>query len=745
MKKKCLVKKMNRNHGGFSLVEVLIAVSILSIICAMVFQFMASSSAMFSKTNAEVSIQSEAQSAANAIKELIIDCQVSVDYFDTKADSSRVFVDNGVTYANVLLINNSNEQFLIYQNTDTGHEDELVYVSRQRNAATGKFDIPFNPDDAEVLAQYVSDFKVDTSRFITAHIIDFSFKYTLRQKEYAGNYQVLMRNDIVIDSNTDYEVPNMQKVSQVIVTPATYEIRPDVSASSDVVSNVQFSAVVRTTGTMDTGKEWSLDPVLPECSINEDGLLSISAEPTRDSFKVVATSTADSSKSGAATVKVKKVTGLSILAVSGVTGTLDGVESANMNSKVLFAAVVDGWNLTATDQTVIWKLEYKPRYNLSGEYTELTYYDSSTGTYVNTKPEVGFINAGGLLTIGKNATNNYEFKITATTTFPNYGKPVTYTSESTLLRVKNSDVEFDGNFIRGYKVNLKNYFLSGKAAVDGNIGSDVTEINGYDSATYYDGTAWRNLIVDSGMLANGVLYVDESSFRYTNVEENRKYYDSLNIKVKIRDQNGDSKELGLTLPRVLLSKGEPASNYIVIRKGSTLDIPFTYSGMNITGADQIGIYIDGDKVSSSGSSSLNQYLISYLQTTKSDGSSALGTSDKYVNTQTVRLAVNSTDRHYPTEKMNLTITLDDFYQMSSKAAGSFIEYDVYVANVEGRNLFIPGPGTTGFPSVTTSERSYTVGPASTSVKMYRNGTKYYMKYSSNTYVYDDAYLYWKLK
>lgn len=746
MEKRCLVKKINRDHSGFSLVEVLIAISILSIVCAMVFRFMATSSSLFSNSNAEVKIQSEAQSAANAIKEMIIDCQVSIDYFDTKKDSTRVFTDlNGVTYEDVLLINNNDEQFLVYPSTEVDHEDELLFLSRKRNVSSQKFDIPFDPNDAEVLAEYVKDFNVDTTKFEDTGMILFTFKYVLRGKEYDGEYQVRMRNEIAISSKTDYEVSNEERVSQVIVTPTTSEIRPNTSSPGTIIDDIQFSAVVRTTGTIDTGKTWSIEPAVAGCSINEDGLLTFSAEPGVDTFNVIATSTADTDMAGAATVKVKKVTGLSILAVSGVTGTLEGVESANMNSKVLFSAIVDGWNLTASDQTVIWKLEYKPRYNLSGEYTELTYYDNATRRYVNTKPEVGFINAGGLLTIGRNATNNYEFRITATTTFPNYGKPVTYTSTTTLLRVKNADVDFDGNFIRGYNINLKNYFLSGKAALDGNIDSEITEINGFDSASYYDGTTWKNLRVDSGQLANGILYMDASSIQYSNVDESKKYYDSLNVKIKVRDQNGDSQELKLTLPSVVLAKGEPTSNYIVVRKGSTVDIPFTYTGINITEASQIGIYIDGDKVSSSGSSGVNEYLVSYLQSVKTDGSSALGTRDKYEPSQTVRLAANSTNRNYPTEKMSYVITLDDFYQVSSKAAGSYIEYDVYVANVEGQNLFIPVPGATGFPSVTTSSRAYTVGPARTSVQMYKTGTKYYMVYSAKTYVYDDVYLYWKLK
>lgn len=742
MEKKSFFQKLKTNNQGLTLVEVLIALGIMSIVCTMAFSFMSSSSRLFSKTNAEVSIQSEAQQAANAIKELIMDCQVSVDYFDTKNDPTRVFVSNGVEYKDVLLVNNNDEQFLVYQNP--AEEDQLLYLSRKRNAVTGAFDIPFRPDDAEVLAEYVSQFKVDTSRFKDTKIIDFSFKYDLRGKEYKGIYQVRMRNDIIIDSKTDYEKKNEQKVTQVIVSPATVEITPDTSNSSDIIKDQQFSAAVRTTGTLNTDKTWSVTSTDPGCSIDENGLLRMTGEPKGESFKVVATSVANSDISGAATVKVKKVESIRIVPVAGVTGTLDGVESANMNARVIFAAIVEGWNLKASDQTVTWKLEYKPRYDLSGDYTLLSYYDKATRTYVHNDTGIGQINAGGQLFIGQNAANYFEFKITAEATFPNYGKPLTYMTATTYLRVKNVDVDFDGNIIRGYNVNLKNYFLSGKAATDGNISSDVTEIKGYDSASYYNGSTWKSLPVDSTQLANGILYVDSSKIQYSDADENRKYYDPLNVKVKVRDQNNEPKEFMVSYPVVTMAKGEPASKHIVIRKGTTVNIPFTYTGINVTKANQIGIYIDGDKVSSSGASGINSYLSSYLQTTKDDGSSALGDSDNYASTQTVRLAASSDGSNYPKEKSSLIITLDDYYQASSKADRSYIEYDVYVANVEGQKLFIPGPGSQGFPSVS-SERSYKLGPDDTSVSMYKSGSKYYMKYASKTYVYDDVRLYWKIK
>lgn len=739
-----MLQKMNRNQKGFSLVEVLIAMSILSVVCFMAFRFMSSSSKLFSKTNAEVNIQTEAQNAANTIKDLIMDCQVSVAYFDTKMDPTNVFEDNGVIYSDVLLVSNNNEQFLIYPNPSKA--DELLYLSRKRNDSTGKFDISFNPADAEVLAQFVEEFKVDTSRFDATKMVDFSLVYSSRGKEYEGNYQVRMRNDITVSKVVDYEVVDVDKVTDVYVIPQMVVITPDISSSTDIIAPTDFSTQVRTQGLADASVVWSLSKTLPEVSLDQNGLLVFNAEPTVDSFFVNATSVANPEEEGRATIKIKKLTNLSVMAVSGITGVVEGVESANQNSRVMYAGIVEGWNLTSTDQSVTWKVEYKPRYDIPGDYTLLSYFDPTTKTYVDLKPEIATMNAGGVLAMGKNATNNFEFKITATANFPNYGKPITYESVSTLLRVKNVDVDFDGYFIRDYDINLRNYFLSGKAAVDGHINADVTEIRSFDKAMYSNGVTMKNLVVDTSKFANGVLNVDISSVNYSSAEDNRKYYDELQIETHVRDQNDVVQKMIVTLPKVTMSKGAPDSSYIVISKGSTLNIPFTYSGINVTSADQIGIYIDGEKVSGSGSSGVNQYLASYLQTTNADGSSALGSDDKYVDTQTVRLSATTTGTHYPTQKSNLTIALDDFYQVSGKAAESHITYDVYVANVEGQNMYIPVPGAEGFPTSINTSQKYKFAPdESKEVTLSTSGNKYYMKYSAKTYVYDDVHSCWKIK
>jgi len=741
---------IKNNNKGFSFVEVIIAFTILVLVSMMAFQLMSTSSTTFSKAKADVDVQSEAQLAANMIKELIIDCQVSTEFFDTKSDASIFWEDAAgtKTYENALLINNDDVQYLIYPNPDPDHADQLLYVSRKRTDGgdPDKFDTPFENNESEVLAEYVSNFYVDTSRYNDTNIIDFSFDYNLRDRKYSGTYQVYMRNKIIIDDNTDYEKADEEAVTQVVVTPASVTITPNTTSPDIIADSQKFTAIVRTTGMKPNGKRWYLSPAdVDGFEIDQDGLLTVTKEPTVDSFKVMAEAVADTSKVGSATVRVKKIETLSLMAVSGIVDYLDGVEAAVMNSKVLYSADVSGWNLAASDRGVIWKLEYRPNYKHGDSYTVLTEYSSSNNAYVNYNTKVGQISAGGLVTLGPDATNNYEFRITATALFPNYGYPTTYMSESTLLRVKNQEIKFDGAFVRGVNVDLKAYFLSGEAARQNAVQSDVTEIRSFTRVVGSDG---YELSPDLLQLKNGIFYLDFDAFHYQTRDQFKQFYERQVVNVWFLNQNDQEMKMEVVLPAVSVHKGSHENAYIVISKSSTQDIKFSYIGYNVTNANQVGVYIDGEKVSGTGSTSLNRYLSAYVRPTLDDGKSAFGSKDKYVDTQTVRLAASNTSNNYPREAIPLRITLDDFYQVSNQNTRSYIEYDVYIANVQGQQMYIPGPDASGFPSGALNNTKSTtynnVGPEKKSVKFYKSGSKYYMEYSSRKYVYDSTYSYWKI-
>ena len=85
--------KMKRNNGGFTIMELVVAIGILGSLTAMTASLMGTSSDTYQNVSVESQLQSEAQLVANAISEVVIDAQKSAKFADTvtavtTADSS---------------------------------------------------------------------------------------------------------------------------------------------------------------------------------------------------------------------------------------------------------------------------------------------------------------------------------------------------------------------------------------------------------------------------------------------------------------------------------------------------------------------------------------------------------------------------------------------------------------------------------------------------------------------------------
>lgn len=81
-----MARQMKHNKG-FSLIELLIAITILSIVMVMIGQFMSSSTAAYKKTKSNLEVQSEAMNVISSITDTI-----------SQANYVRVAVDNSIAY-----------------------------------------------------------------------------------------------------------------------------------------------------------------------------------------------------------------------------------------------------------------------------------------------------------------------------------------------------------------------------------------------------------------------------------------------------------------------------------------------------------------------------------------------------------------------------------------------------------------------------------------------------------------------
>ncbi len=187
-----------KNNKGFSLLELIIAFALLSIVSAMVVGFISASSSAFRNVNSEVSLQYESQVTLGQLQEYLIDC------------SGGVTFDNG---GKVLYILNKEEN----ADGSASHrlhtvqqiEDKLYYDAQPVTYDAGAHTLNYyglNPPyyDPDLMASGVTSFTVtfdtsgtDTVSATKAHL---TIAFVKNGKTYTGTQDVAFRNNVLYNS-----------------------------------------------------------------------------------------------------------------------------------------------------------------------------------------------------------------------------------------------------------------------------------------------------------------------------------------------------------------------------------------------------------------------------------------------------------------------------------------------------------------------------------------------------------------
>lgn len=309
---------MGRNQKGFSLVELIIAIAIMSIIAAAVCGFIVVGSKSYASANNDINAQQEAQLALNQISDVMIDTTRSINYVCYKEGSGEAVVkDAELTFepdTKVLTMYNGE----IYQETDavTGTEQELIrsgngnkdyrfvwdkeseklYYTEveitpdedsavdasSREVVFPSMDDMDNPDgDWAVLAERVKNFSVDLSQVEEKRVVQISMVFHYGDREYTTSNNVTVRNKVLIN---DAEVEPLDKKQEVNLT------LKEKAVILEPGERYHFSTP-RVTGKNLTDKSvvWSIEGS-PDAgtTIDESGILQISKnEQAGNSFTVV--------------------------------------------------------------------------------------------------------------------------------------------------------------------------------------------------------------------------------------------------------------------------------------------------------------------------------------------------------------------------------------------------------------------------------------------------------------------------
>lgn len=171
---KRLLQKFCKSSKGFSLVELLVTVAILSIVTLAVGAAMVSSARNYSKGNLEVDLQQESQVTANLISNLVLDATA----LQWKPGNELEIKQN---------VSGTNVVYTIKPNAS----NQLVYtVCYEDGSSLGLTD----DDTEEVLADKVTYFDVDASKYGETKNIVVTLEFTEGEQNFKTTYNMTSRN-----------------------------------------------------------------------------------------------------------------------------------------------------------------------------------------------------------------------------------------------------------------------------------------------------------------------------------------------------------------------------------------------------------------------------------------------------------------------------------------------------------------------------------------------------------------------
>ena len=227
--------RMKRDQKGFTIVELLIAVAILSIVVTAVCGFILVGSRSYAAGNSDISVQQEAQLALNQMSDVVIDTTRSVTYtgFDaggtttetalkdaefsfTPEDKSLVML-NGTAVANpsggpnTIEEGNGNKNYHFYWDKS---EETLFYAEADVADPVPDFGDP--TAEWVTLASHVTDFSVDLSQVEEKRVVMLALTFMDGIKEYVTSNNVTIRNKVGVN---DAELAAINKKKTLVITP----------------------------------------------------------------------------------------------------------------------------------------------------------------------------------------------------------------------------------------------------------------------------------------------------------------------------------------------------------------------------------------------------------------------------------------------------------------------------------------------------------------------------------------------
>ena len=307
---------MHIGKKGFTLVEIIVSLAIMSIVAGAVGAFVIAGNNSYMRGNKELTLQEEAQLTANQLIDLIIDVERGISFRTTTGqavDEAGNPVADNVPVSELLLRNNDNVYMVRWQGQTAGAEyaaaNQLyLYEASNTKDADGKITAWGDPSDPSqatpsLMAEYVTAFNIDLTDLEKRKVkLEMTFVY--QDKSYNVSETIKLRNDLSDEESDGYVwidglsiAPDPAYVARGASQTFTYKFSGD-------------SAAVKAAAAQ--GVSWSVSKAdgsacSSSTTIDSDGKLSVALDEQLGDgvLTVTCTSKADTSKVATAVVNVK--------------------------------------------------------------------------------------------------------------------------------------------------------------------------------------------------------------------------------------------------------------------------------------------------------------------------------------------------------------------------------------------------------------------------------------------------------
>lgn len=312
--------KIKADSRGFTLVELLIAIAIASVIGAAVFGFIVVGAKSFSSTSSDINVQHEAQLVFNQVQDLLVDTAIGVDYmYSDSANTDKIVSSDAEIPAT------ATEKKLVMYNYDPDDDSKHVYEVVWNVAESRLYYSEYLPllsvDGAgvstvskgsvvhgmQLMGENVVDFAVDLSDMVSKRIVRVDFEFMRGTKNYRSSHNITLRNQIAMGSKIPpyVEAGNTQDPEKVVGLENLY-VEPGDVLDMNAVGGYKVLAV--------GGGEYpdqdmrfymsNTAPFEPGTSMSTDGTLTVSKAQKTDFYVAVMTR---SGKGAFLTVKVNMI------------------------------------------------------------------------------------------------------------------------------------------------------------------------------------------------------------------------------------------------------------------------------------------------------------------------------------------------------------------------------------------------------------------------------------------------------